>query len=458
MAEGEAAEALRRLVGQLQELCDLYGSPPFFSQDQFHRIDPSSLDLKPDPNPKPYFLNSNSKEKDESESESQSSSPHKRPRTKTPDSISQPQSQTQELESQDLDSRIWTHLLEDLFHPILARLPIPSIFRFQSVCSQWRSIVKSEAFNDEFLRVPKSHTWLYTVTHEDSANGSVYDPVSKKWHHPKIPFLNEDINGSKMGLPVASAGGLICFLDLGKMDFYVSNPLTKNYKKLPNVALPFWSRVSVGMVGFEKGYKIICLCCDGKYEVYDSIENKWIGNSVPAGIELPLDLNFRSRVISIGKTLYFMRGQPDGILTYNFVTGIWKQYTIPLPVHLKDSTLAELRGRILLVGLLSKNCANCVGVWELQRMTLLWKEVDRMPSESCLELYGKKRLQMNCVGSEKGLVFLSLRSEKLNCLVCYDAEEREWVKVPECGNGLVGKKGRWVLCGTGFEPSPCALP
>jgi hypothetical protein len=44
MAEGEAEEeaaaaALRRLVGQIQELCDLYGSPPFFS---LHNFKPAS--------------------------------------------------------------------------------------------------------------------------------------------------------------------------------------------------------------------------------------------------------------------------------------------------------------------------------------------------------------------------------------------------------------------------------
>lgn len=52
MAEGEvedaAAAALRRLVGQIQELCDLYGSPPFFS---LHHFQPMS-----DPRFHSFFL------------------------------------------------------------------------------------------------------------------------------------------------------------------------------------------------------------------------------------------------------------------------------------------------------------------------------------------------------------------------------------------------------------------
>ncbi|CAL5388034.1 unnamed protein product [Camellia sinensis] len=53
-------------------------------------------------------------------------------------------------------------------------------------------------------------------------------------------------------------------------------------------------------------------------------------------------------------------------------TGIWKQFAIPAPLHLSDQTLAECGG------LLTKNAATCVCIWELQKMTLLWKEVDSL--------------------------------------------------------------------------------
>ncbi|KAJ6815188.1 F-box only protein 6-like [Iris pallida] len=69
-----------------------------------------------------------------------------------------------------------------------------------------------------------------------------------------------------------------------------------------------------------------------------------------------------------------MRTNPDGIVSYDVVTGAWKQLIVPFPPHLTYWTLAESGGQVLLVGLLSKNAATCIGVWELQKMTLLWKE------------------------------------------------------------------------------------
>ncbi|CAL5348230.1 unnamed protein product [Camellia sinensis] len=68
----------------------------------------------------------------------------------------------------------------------------------------------------------------------------------------------------------------------------------------------------------------------------------------------------------------------EGIVSYDMDTGIWKQFAIPAPLHVSDQTLAECGGRIMLVGLLTKNAATCVCIWELQKMTLLWKEVDSL--------------------------------------------------------------------------------
>ncbi|KAJ6804923.1 putative F-box only protein 6 [Iris pallida] len=65
---------------------------------------------------------------------------------------------------------------------------------------------------------------------------------------------------------------------------------------------------------------------------------------------------------------------------------------LPLSPHLTYWTLAESGGRVLLIGLLSKFAATCIGVWELPRTTLLWKEVDRMPNVPCLEFYGKSHM------------------------------------------------------------------
>ncbi|KAI4304908.1 hypothetical protein MLD38_040365 [Melastoma candidum] len=198
------------------------------------------------------------------------------------------------------------------------------------------------------------------------------------------------------------------------------------------------------------------LGCDGDYGVYDSIKNVWChpGN-MPPNIRLPLSLNFKSQAISIGSVMYFMRSDPEGIIAYDMATCLWKQFIIPCPPQVADHALAECRGRIMLVGLLSKNAATCVCVWELQRMTLLWKEVDRMPNVWCLEFYGR-HIRMTCLGN-KGLLLLSLRSKQMNRLVVYNMSTREWTKVPPACTFPHGRKRQWMACGTAFQPCATAV-
>ncbi|KAF5939932.1 hypothetical protein HYC85_021099 [Camellia sinensis] len=170
---------------------------------------------------------------------------------------------------------------------------------------------------------------------------------------------------------------------------------------------------------------------------------------MPSTIKLPLSLNFKSQAVSIDGTLYFMRTDPDGIVSYNMVTGVWKQFLIPSLLHLSDHALAECGGQIILVSLLTKNAATCVCIWELQKMTLLWKEVDRMPNIWCLEFYGK-HVRMTCLGN-KGLLMLSLRSRQMNRLVSYNVPSKEWLNVLGCTLPR-GRKRQWIACGTAYHP------
>ncbi|KAI8018187.1 F-box only protein 6 [Camellia lanceoleosa] len=306
-----------------------------------------------------------------------------------------------------MEHQIWKEFPEDLYEAVIARLPIATFFR--SVCKKWNSLTTSHSFSQQCARVPQAQPWFYTITHENVNTGAMYDPSSKKWHHPTNPAL-----------PTKS--------------FFVSNPLTQSFKELPARSVKVWSRVAVGMTLNEDstsgGYKILWVGCDGEFEVYDSIKNSWArpGN-MPSTIKLPLSLNFKSQAVSIDGTLYFMRTDPDGIVSYNMVTGLWKQFVIPSPLHLSDHALAECGGQIILVGLLTKNAAMCVCIWELQKMTLLWKEVDRMPNIWCLEFYGKH----------------------MNRLVSYDVSSKEWLKVPGCTLPR-GRKRQWIACGTAFHP------
>ncbi|BBH10421.1 Galactose oxidase/kelch repeat superfamily protein [Prunus dulcis] len=87
--------------------------------------------------------------------------------------------------------------------------------------------------------------------------------------------------------------------------------------------------------------------CDGEYEVYDSVRNSWIRPGImPSSVKLPLSLN-SSQAVSIDDTLYFMRSDPEGIVSYDMSLGFGSSYNSH-PLHLTDHTLAECGGRIML--------------------------------------------------------------------------------------------------------------
>ncbi|KAA8528964.1 hypothetical protein F0562_033548 [Nyssa sinensis] len=462
----EELAMLRQLIGQFQELLELYSSPPHY----LHRQPQTQLlQLPPPPQQQERWCFSNLDDDSSAEDDYYSLirragkrgsvrmlEPGKPPPTKK----SRKERNRGRLPgtiicTEIMDEQIWKEFPEDLFEAVIARLPIATFFHFRSVCRKWNSLLTSHSFSQQCAQVPQAQPWFYTITHENVITGAMYDPSLKKWRHPTIPAFPTKL----IVLPVASAGGLVCFLDIGHSSFYVCNPLTRSFRELPGRSVEVWSRIAVGMTlngrSSSEGYKILWVGCDGEYEVYDSIKNSWIRpGSMPSTIKLPLSLNFRSQAVSIYETLYFMCSNPDGIVSYNMVTGVWKQFIIPVPLHLSDHTLAECEGRIMLVGLLTKNAATCVCIWELQKMTLLWKEVDRMPNIWCLEFYGK-HVRMTCLGN-KGLLMLSLRSRQMNRLVTYNVLSREWLKVPSCMLPR-GRKRQWIACGTAFHPCLTAM-
>ncbi|XP_004239218.2 F-box only protein 6 [Solanum lycopersicum] len=464
----EVLAMLRQLIGQVKQLLELQSSSPSSSSllavppnISFHLQTPPLVHL-----PRCYFLNLDENSAEDScyniimtagKSENlKMLEPGKPPpKKKARKERNQGKVTGTSCSIENLDQQIWKEFPEDLFEAVVARLPVATFFRFRLVCRKWNSMLTSQSFSEECAQVRQPQPWFYTITHENVNTGAMYDPTLKKWHHPTIPALPTKL----IVLPVASAGGLVCFLDIGHRSFYVCNPLTRSFKELPARSVKVWSRVAVGMTLCGKsageGYNILWVGCDGEFEVYDSRNNSWARpGTMTSNIKLPLALNFKSQTVSIGSKLYFMRSDPDGIVSYDMVSGVWKQFIIPAPLHLSDHTLAECGGRIMLVGLLSKNAATCVCIWELQKMTLLWKEVDRMPNIWCLEFYGK-HVRMTCLGN-KGLLMLSLRSRQMNRLVTYDFSSREWMKVPGCVLPR-GKKRQWIACGTAFHPCLTAV-
>ncbi|XP_076934018.1 F-box only protein 6-like [Bidens hawaiensis] len=355
--------------------------------------------------------------------------------------------------SKSLKEEIWRNFPEELHEIVLARLPLPSFFRFRSVCQNWNSLLNSNTFTLQYAQFMPPQPWFYIMHHQNGNTGAMYDPVSTKWYYIKIPkLLPARIKMSVF--PDASAGGLLCFNDNQSKNFYICNPLTNSFKELPARPKKFEAQPAAAMMLNKKsnnggyGYQIMLVTTDGKYEVYDSIINKWAClGSMPDCISVPVTLGSvrRFKTVAANGLIYFLRSDPYGIVSYDMESRVWKQYLVPQPPLSRDLALVECGGRIMMVGLVTKSAASCVSVWELQKMTLLWKEVDRMPNVMSLEFYGK-HVTMSCLGNS-GFIMLCLEYGTKRRLVTYDILKKEWLKVPNCERMGV------VVIGTAFHPS-----
>ncbi|KAK8363198.1 hypothetical protein V6Z12_A03G148000 [Gossypium hirsutum] len=137
-------------------------------------------------------------------------------------------------EAEVMEQDIWKEFPEDLLEAIIARLPIASFFRFRSVCRKWNSLLELQSFSQRCAEIPQGNTWFYAFTHDNVNSGTMYyDPSMRKWHHPAY-------RPTKMiALPVASAG------------------MTLNGNSTTG------------------GYKVMWVGRDGECEVYDSVKNSW---------------------------------------------------------------------------------------------------------------------------------------------------------------------------------------
>ncbi|KAL0447260.1 UNVERIFIED_CONTAM: F-box only protein 6 [Sesamum latifolium] len=194
----------------------------------------------------------------------------------------------------NMEQDIWKDFPEDLFEAVIARIPIATFFRFRSVCRKWNFLLTSQSFSQQCAQVRQAQPWFYTITHENVNTGAMYDPFLKKWHHPTVPALP-----TKSIVLQWHQQGLVCFLDIGHRGFYVCNPLTRSFKELPARSVKVWSRVAVGMT---------------------------LNGNLPA-----LDIkSFGSQAVSVDGMLYFMCSDPDGLVSYDSITGTWKQFVILL--------------------------------------------------------------------------------------------------------------------------------
>ncbi|EFJ36037.1 hypothetical protein SELMODRAFT_78419 [Selaginella moellendorffii] len=353
-----------------------------------------------------------------------------------------------------LDSEVWCNLPEHLVDTVLAWLPPASLFRLRTVCKRWNSVVSSRAFLDTCSKIKSRLPYfLMFADHFHRRVAAVYDVSVSSWH--LLPFSSfMHCRFPESFLVLAAAGGLLCLEGTGSQSgtMFVSNPITRVYKKLPRM-IAMKSPYVVGMVVDDemKSYKIL-VAQDGETlasQVYDSSTNRWSLTGV----------YHRRTAILAGATFYngllfCLTFSPNGLLAFDLERGQWLEVKLALPPSLSCPNLMTHQDRLLLIGGIEElGSLQSVHVWQLHPTKPEWMDVERVPDELFKRLFTSSSGHFICVGQGD---FICLHEYYSPEILMYDIVRSSWQWLPGCSlNDNI--EARSVL-GFAFQPRIEAVP
>ncbi|KAH7423487.1 hypothetical protein KP509_12G057600 [Ceratopteris richardii] len=385
-----------------------------------------------------------------------------------------------------MEESIWANLPEHLLEQIIIRLPIASLLRCRCLSKKWLSFISSLPVSFQRhrhrhlpLQIPRPPWFLMFVNHSYQ-EGFAFDPATASWYCISLPSFS--VNGDERHIPVASAGGLICFTSSleGRKTFTVCNPITRSWRRLPSMLNPPAFLETVGMVivgsygagvaangspGPPHQRTLYNVVVAGNHEISDETIFTEVfdsGTLWQATSRMPGGADPMLSGVACNGALYSWCCEPDGLLSYDLKNHSWTLLPTSTPHStLVSNAIISWHGRLFMLGGLNENqVTSTISVWELvcapHSKDTRWVVFDTMPPALLHELLGGRTFFM-CVGCE-GMVLLHLGACSENMpMLLYDIDKKSWQKLPLCPS-LEEHQGDGLLDGIAFIPEMCATP
>ncbi|KAL6533842.1 hypothetical protein OROHE_013675 [Orobanche hederae] len=364
-------------------------------------------------------------------------------------------------------------LNQDLLERVLSRLPASSFFRLTPVCKRWKSVTDSPTFELACSEIPSRDPWFFMVRsqpHTAHQATVIFDSAGKNWKKLKNPLLpNPNHDPPTNFIPVAAAGGLICFhraASDGGGDLIIANPITASSRQVPNPQAPI---LAIAMVSKFENFKLVSVSGELPnltFGQYNSITDQWeesivltrktdgpgkpttiddddcthyflskCGNVVSTDIQRSPSKQFSSFLtVKAGEEVLSFLSSSGTIVSCNLTHGFFFEYPRILPVSSEYSIdLVEIGGEIYIV-LLSEFLESAgLRVWTWDDRIQTWRQVAAMPPCMSHEFFGKKA-DINCTGSDRQMLVCVNYDDIFRYVMC-DLVANEWVELPECSGG-----------------------
>ncbi|CAM6100649.1 unnamed protein product [Calypogeia fissa] len=340
-----------------------------------------------------------------------------------------------DVTDEEMDETLWSNLPDALVDRIAASLPLPSLFRFRTVCKRFKHNLCQQSFRDncEDVRKHAPH-FLLVVQRAFGMAGLTYSLVFQKWYKMPFPVLDDSL--SKFDI-VASAGGLLCLKNKENSSLLVCNPITYSSRELP----PLHSTRTDSVAGMAmdpngKDYKIILWRDEHTgpvTKVYTSKTNQW---ALKRSVEISGDVLSDSGVVCAD---YFyilvIRESSLSVLAYKIEQDAWHELHAPMPSDILYGFLINHWGSLLMVGGIGKNFpTKGISVWKLDQARTSWIPILSMPTDLFDSLTENFQLYdaFNCAGQGDHICFIADRHTKA---LFYDFQRKAWQWSPHYTTG-----------------------
>lgn len=329
-------------------------------------------------------------------------------------------------------------LPEHLVDSILAKLPVFTFLRLRSVCKRWNNLISNPLFLENCSAGTEAAPLFLLYPDRARQSYPTYDPSWNKWYHvPQTVSVSPSPGNSSRPLFIkAAAGGLLCLTDghfssEEGIDLYVSNPITRAWRRLPpmiRMSKSFVVRMVVNSV--QNTYKVVVVISKENLQVYDSVSNSW---QMIGGV-----LNRHRQAMMRGNTscegiLYGLTGGTDTTVSaYHVDGGVWEDLRAPMPAYLTCAQLFVSRGQLMLIGAIPINgVIQAVCVWQLDSQRTEWVELLRVPDSLLSGLPKGGRLgfyDFFVPGGE----FVCFAHFRVNQLLMCNVFKNTWWWLPTC--------------------------
>lgn len=180
------------------------------------------------------------------------------------------------------NNRIYMDLKDIIREHALKYLPAKSLFRFQSVCRDWKLQISTPFFAHNQSLSFRFILGLFCQTPGEPPLFISFDAKSCGVPDPLLGFIPEPVE-----IRSSSNGLLCCQSCSGEKAYYICNPVTQQWKKLPRPNADHGSDPAIvlifepSLLNFDADYKLICAFPSNdfddaiEFDIYSSREDSW---------------------------------------------------------------------------------------------------------------------------------------------------------------------------------------